>query len=180
MIFLATATLILLEIVKILIPAMIVFVTAYSILKTYLGKQYQMKLLETKNSLKKTTIPLKLQAYERLSLLCERISPPNLVLRLKTPGMNTEDLHMAMLIAIQQEFDHNISQQVYVSDHLWSIIKHARQHLINNISSMAAEVDTKDPASDFADKLLDYYDQTEEKPLDTAQRAIRREASLLL
>ena len=180
MIFLATATVILLEIVKILIPAILVFVTAYSILKTYLGKQYQMKLLETKNSLKKTTIPLKLQAYERLSLLCERISPQNLILRLKTPGMKTEDLHMAMLIAIQQEFDHNISQQVYVSDNLWSIIKYARQHTVNTISAIATDIESGEVASVLADKLLDHLDQSEEKPLDTAQRAIRREASLLL
>jgi len=180
MIFLATATIVLLEIVKILIPAIIVFVTAYTILKTYLGKQYQMKLLETKNSVKKTTIPLKLQAYERLSLLCERISPPNLILRLKSPGMNTDDFHMAMLIAVQQEFDHNISQQVYVSDNLWSIIKYARQHVVNTISAIAAEVEQGSSASVFADKLLDYYDQADENPLDTAQKAIRREASLLL
>ncbi len=180
MIFLATATVILLEIVKILIPAILVFVTAYTILKTYLGKQYQMKLLETKNSVKKTTIPLKLQAYERLSLLCERISPPNLVLRLKTPGMKTEDLHMAMLIAIQQEFDHNISQQVYVSDSLWAIIKYARQHVVNSISAIAAEEEQGTVASVFADKLIDFYDDAGANPLDTAQKAIRREASLLL
>ncbi|TVQ47271.1 MAG: hypothetical protein EA362_06630 [Saprospirales bacterium] len=180
MIFIATATVILLEIVKILIPAIIVFVTAYTILKTYLGKQYQMKLLETKESVRKTTIPLKLQAYERLSLLCERISPPNLILRLKTPGMKSEDLHMAILIAVQQEFDHNISQQVYVSDNLWSIIKYARQHVINSVSVVISDLEQGAPASVFADRLIDFYDESIENPLDTAQKAIRREASLLL
>nr|MBS0037301.1 hypothetical protein [Saprospiraceae bacterium] len=173
-------TILLLEIVKLVIPAAIVFATAYTILKTYLGKQYQLKLLETKNEVQKTTVPLKLQAYERLTLLCERISLPNLILRIKSPGMSAEDLHMALLIAVQQEFDHNISQQVYVSDNLWSIIKQARQHLINTISATSTEINKDDPGSALADKLLTTYDESQEKPLETAQKAIRREASLLL
>ncbi len=176
----ATPTVIILEIVKLVIPAAIVFATAYTILKTYLGKQYQMKLLETKNEVQKTTVPLKLQAYERLTLLCERISIPNLILRIKSPGMSADDLHMAMLIAIQQEFDHNISQQVYISDNLWSIIKQARQHVVNSISAASVEVNKDGAGSELADKLLSFYDQSEERPLETAQRAIRREASLLL
>lgn len=172
--------LILLEIVKLVIPAAIVFATAYTILKTYLGKQYQLKLLETKAAIKQTTIPMKFQAYERLSLLCERISPPNLVLRIKAPGMTVDDLHMALLVAIQQEFDHNISQQVYVSDNLWKIIKHSRQNLINSISSAASGLNQSDKGQFLADKILDEYDESGDKTLDTAQMAIRREAALLL
>lgn len=173
-------TTILLEIVKLTLPAIIVFATAYNILKSYLNKQYQMKLLETKNSLKSTSLPLKLQAYERLSLLCERIIPGNLLLRIKSPGMTVEDLHMALLVAVQQEFDHNISQQVYVSDNLWSIIKQARQHTINLISACAAELNQSDNCSKLSELLLEEYDNMGEKPLDTAQKAIRREAGLLL
>ena len=171
---------ILLEIVKLTLPAMVVFAAAYSILKSYLNKQYQMKQLETKSSVRQTTLPLKFQAYERLSLLCERINPGNLILRIKSPGMTVEDLHIALLVAIQQEFDHNISQQVYISDNLWSIIKYTRQHLVNTITTCAAELRQDEDSKKLSDLLLEQYDQIEEKPLDTAQIAIRREAALLM
>ncbi|TVR90042.1 MAG: hypothetical protein EA411_01005 [Saprospirales bacterium] len=171
---------ILLTIVKLTLPAAVVFATAYTILKNFLDKQYQMKLLEVKNDNRKTTIPLKFQAYERLALLCERISPGNLILRIKSPGMTVEDFHMALLIAIQQEFDHNISQQVYVSDNLWNIIKYTRQHLINTITACAAELDKREPAEKLSELLMENFDEMEEKPLETAQKAIRREASVLM
>ncbi len=171
---------ILLTIVKLTLPAAVVFATAYTILKNFLDKQYQMKLLEVKNDNRKTTIPLKFQAYERLALLCERISPGNLILRIKSPGMTVEDFHMALLIAIQQEFDHNISQQVYVSDNLWNIIKYTRQHLITTITACAAELDKREPADKLSEMLMENFDEMEEKPLETAQKAIRREASVLM
>ena len=107
-----------LEIVKITVPALIVFLTVYFVMKTYLDKQYQIQLLQFKKDQKNTTTPLKLQAYERLSLFCERISIPNLVLRMKTKGASSAALRVSLLMAVQQEFEHNISQQIYISDQL--------------------------------------------------------------
>ena len=107
----------LLEIIKIDIPAVIVYYTVHTLLKQYLDKQYQLRQLEYKQSQNAGSTKLRLQAYERLSVLCERIAIPNLVLQLKTSEMTSADLKAAMLIAIQQEFEHNISQQIYLSDH---------------------------------------------------------------
>ncbi|HMW75898.1 MAG TPA: hypothetical protein PKD40_09585, partial [Saprospiraceae bacterium] len=72
--------------------------------------------MELKQNANAVTLPLKLQAYERLSLFCERISIPSLILRLNQPGMNTQALRYAMLISIQKEFEHNITQQMYISE----------------------------------------------------------------
>ena len=78
---------VILELVKITVPALIVFLTVYYLMKHFLENQYQVKMLECKQNQQNTTIPLRLQAYERLSLFCERISIPSLVLRVRGEGM---------------------------------------------------------------------------------------------
>ena len=106
---------VMLEIIKITIPALVVFFTVYTLLKQFMEGQYKTQMLQFKQNQHKTTIPLRLQAYERLSLFCERISIPNLVLRLRNENMTAAELRMALMLGIQHEFEHNITQQVYVS-----------------------------------------------------------------
>ena len=73
----------LLEILKITAPALVVFFTVYYLMKEYLAKQYSIRLLDLKENQQKSTLPLRLQAYERLSMFCERINLPSLILRLR-------------------------------------------------------------------------------------------------
>ncbi len=169
-----------LEIVKITIPALIVFLTVYYLLKTYLDKQYQLKLLEFKQNQKDTTIPLRLQAYERLSLFCERISIPNLTLRLKTEDQTVASFRLALLMTIQQEFEYNITQQVYVSGQLWQIIKIARDNTVGIIEAIAGELSPKAPSSDLVNLLLKYVDSEASEATGKALEAIKKEASILM
>ncbi len=167
-----------LEIVKITIPALIAFFTAYFILREFLTKQHQMKLVELRQGQQKKTLPLRFQAYERLSLFCERISIPNLVLRLRTENSNAAALHIALLMAIQQEFEHNISQQVYVSDQLWQIIKMARENNMSLINMVAERVDPKAPSSELATALM--KEDEGKSSTDKALFAIKKEAGMLM
>lgn len=169
-----------LEILKYTIPGLLVFLTAYFMLKTYLDKQYQLRLLEIQQEGKKSSTPLKLQAYERLSLLCERSSIPNLILRLKQKESTVASLRMAMLIALQQEFEHNVTQQIYVSDQLWEILKLARNETVNIIEAVAEPLDAQAPAEELAQRLLAFNQQNEQQPMNTALQAIKREAGLML
>jgi len=68
-----------------------------------------------------------LQAYERLILLMERITPDNLIMRIDSTGMNTNEFHLELLSNIRAEFDHNISQQLYVSDLVWQDVYNAKK-----------------------------------------------------
>lgn len=170
----------LLEILKFTLPALIVFLTAYFVLKQYLDRQYQLRALELKTDQQKTTLPLRLQAYERLALLCERTAIPNLLVRLRTDSGTAAGLRLSMLIAIQQEFDHNVSQQVYISDKLWSILKAARTETENIIAGVAEQVDSKGPAEAYAQLMLKYLSTLELSPTDQALLAIRKEAGLLM
>ena len=171
---------VILEIIKTTVPALVVFATVYYLMKQYLDKQHALKALEFRQNVGKTTVPLKLQAYERLSLFCERISVPNLVLRLRSEGQNASLLRVSMLVAIQQEFEHNITQQVYVSDNLWQIIKVARDNTVGIINGVAENIDPKASGEEYANALLHYTNTQEVTALDKALQAIKREAGILL
>ena len=70
----------------------------------------------------RVTLPSNFKAYERLILLCERINIADLILRLKAPGTSAVELKSALLLAVQQEFEHNLTQQLYVTEELWQVL----------------------------------------------------------
>lgn len=167
------------EILKFTIPALIMFWAVQSLFKQFLQGQQQMRMMEIKQQQSGTTLPLRLQAYERLSLFCERISIPNLIMRLKTEGMQAGALRVALMMAIQQEYEHNLTQQVYVSEKLWEIIKLSRTDTINVVTSVAEGVDPKADANELVKALFKTLEEREGSPLLTAQAAIKKEAGLL-
>ncbi len=171
---------VILEIVKITVPALIVFFTVYSLLKQYLEGQYKSQMLQFKQNQNNTTIPLRLQAYERLSLFCERISIPNLILRLRTDDMTATDLRLALMLGIQQEFEHNITQQVYVSDQLWQIVKISRDDTLNIINLVYNSVDPKSDGREYAGTIFKYLQTREAISTERALVAIKKEAGLLM
>lgn len=171
---------VILEIIKISVPALIVFATVYYLMKQYIDGQNRMRMLEIRQNQQKKTIPLRLQAYERLSLFCERISIPNLMLRVRNEGMSADQLRISMMIAIQQEFEHNITQQVYVSENLWKIIQIARDDAVNLLNQVHQQTDENTDVRTFSKMLLHATAQREVNPLERALLAIKKEAGLLL
>ena len=171
---------VILEIIKVSLPALIVFATVYHLMKQFFEKQYQLKTLEYQQKHSKSAVPLKLQAYERLSMFCERIAVPSMILRLRNDNQTAAALRVAMLLAIQQEFEHNITQQVYVSKNLWEIIKFARDETVMTINGVAEKVDPQAPGKELAGTLLNYVSSQEGSVLDKALIAIKKEASLIL
>lgn len=169
-----------LEVLKLTIPALIVFLTAYYILKTYLENQYRLKMAEIKQGQIQTTLPLKLQAYERLSMLCERIAIPNLLLRIRKDGMTAGELQVSLLLAIQQEYEHNITQQVYVSGQLWEIIKMARDEAVNVVALVAEKVGPRADGKELAQALFNIVNQREAMAVEKALMAIKKEAAIVL
>ena len=122
----------------------------YKIASAYFDNQQksqmlQMKIDEHKESLKVVT-PIRLQAYERMALYLERISPNSLILRTFRPGMDLKTLQVAMTKSIRDEWEHNLSQQVYLSPELWTRIREAKDEMINLVNSSAVSLtDETDP-----------------------------------
>jgi hypothetical protein len=170
----------LLEIIKLTIPGLLTFLAAYFVLKTYMENQQKLEQLKMQREQQKSSLPLRLQAYERLSLFCERISLPSLLLRVRKQGMSSGELRIALLLAVQQEYEHNITQQVYVSTQLWEIIKVTRDEAVNAISIIAEKAGSKSDATELAGMLLAYVNQQEVMAVEKALIAIKKEAATRL
>jgi hypothetical protein len=171
---------VLLEIIKVTVPALIVYLTVHTLLKQFLEGQYRMKAAELQQDRQASTTPMRFQAYERLSLLCERIALPNLIMRVRPDGMSVAEYRLTLMLAIQQEFEHNITQQVYVSQQLWEIIKTARDHTVEVINLSADNMTPKGDAKELAQFILSLPQENTVGALDKALVAIKREAASLL
>jgi len=168
-----------LDILKLTIPAVIVGATAYLLLKSLLDERQRMDRALLRNDAQKITLPLRLSAYERLMLLCDRADIANTMLRVRMPNMKVRELRGVLLMAINQEFEHNVSQQLYVSDTLWQIIRIAKNNTLALVTLTAPELDPDAPADALAHALLQALDEQSITPLQTAILAVRTEAGQL-
>lgn len=169
-----------LELLKYTIPGLLVFVSSYFLLKQYLDDKLRSELAAQRNESVRITLPLKLQTYERLILLCDRASVPNTLLRIRMPGMTSGELRGALMLAISQEFDHNTSQQLYVSDTLWKIISLAKNETLTIVSETAPELDPKSDSSELIGVLFKVLEENGQSTmLQKAIVAIRTEAGQL-
>jgi hypothetical protein len=114
-----------------------------------------------------TTRPLQLQAYERLVLLCERISLPSLISRTSQPGLSAREMQMFLIESIKQEYEYNISQQVYVSILAWDAVRNLRDQSILIINQIANILPPDARATDLNKQLLEVMMNHEDKALHT-------------
>lgn len=168
-----------LEILKYTLPSLVVFATAYYLLKQYITSQYDLKALEVKAGYSKQAIPLKLQAYERLLLFCDRISLPSLLLRLRDQEITAGQIKNAMIISVQKEYEHNMAQQLYASHKLWEIITLAKNDTIAIISNGGKGVSDDDTSQAFIQNLMKQLGDGK-SPIDVAIMAIKEEAKIIL
>ena len=122
----------------------------YMLTKRYFDNRQKEQMLQMRidqqREAQRVATPLRLQAYERMALFLERISPNSLVLRCYQPGMDLKLLQGVMTKNIRDEWEHNLSQQVYVSPELWLRIRGAKDEMINLVNSSAVTLaDTTDP-----------------------------------
>jgi len=118
---------------------------------------YKLKLLDMKTGNSKDIVPLKLQAYERLTLFIYRVSPENLIPRVTLPGMTANQLKIALIQNIQQEFEHNITQQVFVSNGVWGATVAFKNSFANLVSAKAKELDGGAVAYDLGKLIVEEY-----------------------
>jgi hypothetical protein len=165
------------ELLKITIPALIVAFTAYYLIRQLTLSTTDKLQQELKIKNQKEVLLLRLQAYERLILLMERITPDNLVMRTDTTGLNFADFHLELLSIIRAEYDHNISQQLYVSDSVWQETTIAKEEIIKLINICFNEI--KEPSLLAIKKRIVETHIQSNMPTLKAIKAIKAEARLL-
>ncbi len=103
-----------------------------------------------------STRALQLQAYERLVILADRIAIPNLVSRSNQPGLSKTEMQLLLVQVIKQEFEHNLSQQIYVSPEAWEAIRNLREQNIHLINQVASILPPDTTGTDLNKQLLDF------------------------
>ncbi|MEP2935130.1 MAG: hypothetical protein ABJM06_05395 [Gilvibacter sp.] len=116
-----------------LLPAILVGIVAYYFFKGHTANEEGRRRYLIQQEAQKNTIPMRLQAYERLTILLERIDPNRLLVRVKPLNKDLEAYESLLISNIEQEFDHNISQQIYVSQECWNLINAAKNATIHVI-----------------------------------------------
>ena len=114
-----------------------------------------------------STKPLKLQAYERLVILCERISLPNLISRVNQPHLTAREMQYMLVENIKQEFEYNASQQIYVSQAAWEAVRNLRDQSLLIINSISKTLPADAKANDLNKGLLEIIMQQDNAALHT-------------
>ena len=138
-----------------ILPAVLVMMLAVYMLNKVLNHDHTRRVFEYKKSVAKEMVPLRMQAYERLALFLERMQPSNLLLRVQKPNMKSSMLHVVLLKTIRSEFDHNMSQQVYVSDDVWQLINKGKDQLIGVINQNVTSVSPDSDATEFGKLIIE-------------------------
>jgi hypothetical protein len=144
----------LLELIKYTLPSLVVLATAYYLLKMFLDKETEKTQMQMRLDVQKISLPVRMQAYERLVLLLERIDPASLLVRTNQPGMSASQLHSALIQTIRSEFEHNLSQQLYVSVKAWEMLRNAREESVKRINTAAMKLSPEATSADLASLIL--------------------------
>ncbi len=162
-----------------LAPSLLVFGTSYFLVKRFLDNEQKMKYAELKRTMDQNLLPLRLQAYERIVLYLERISPNNLLIRVYEPGMNVVVFHRELLLNIKAEYEHNITQQVYVTNAAWSIVRKSRDELIKLINVSVSQCQPDAAGVELSKVIFQSMLESEEFPVQNAIDEVKNEAHSL-
>ncbi len=166
---------ILFDILKYTVSGCLVVLSAYFLLKNRLLFNTNIKTSNEKLILTKDIIVLKLQAFERLTLFIERINPLNIFVRLYEPGMLVKEMQGLILAEIRAEYQHNITQQLYVNTDTWILIKRVKDDTISIVNTASQQLNPEATAVDLSKLVFNRLSGFEVSPYDLALRVIKTE-----
>lgn len=168
----------LIEVLKIFLPAAAVFAAAFFVVQRFLDNDQKRREHELRKSSQASLTPLKLQAYERIVIFLERIHPNSIVVRVNKHGMTAQQLHVELVKTIKSEYEHNLSQQIYISYNAWELVKTAKEEIIKLINISATKVAHDNSSNDLAMMVLNITANLDKKlPNEVALEYIKKEVS---
>ncbi len=142
----------------------LVVLVAYLLLRGDIQQYFRWKNLEYQKEARSALQPLKLQAYERLILFIERIHPPQLFLRLHEQGIGLHQFQSVLLQEIRAEYQHNVTQQLYVSDRAWKVVKKLTEDTIAMVNNVAQGLPEDSTGLALSQKILQHLATLENDP----------------
>ena len=166
------------DILKIVLPAILVLLTAYLLIDKLLRSEIKRRNFELRKESLSTLTPIRLRAYERLILVLERTTPTALILNVAKPGMTNMELHTQLLASIRQEFSHNLSQQIYVSNEIWTCIRSAQESLLRLVNTCASKCNPANSANELSERIIQVYNASDQTPTEVAIDLLKKEVRL--
>jgi hypothetical protein len=159
----------LLELGKIILPAGLALYAMYLVVRSFIQKELDAKRLEVRARSVETVLPNRLHAYERICLFLERISPNSMILRLNNGPYSAREFQQLLLNEIREEYNHNVSQQVYMSEEVWTLVKTAKEDLIMTINDASTSMGEEATSIDLSKKI---FEKVMQKDIDPIQHAL--------
>lgn len=166
---------ILADLAKIIIPAAIVLYGMYLTVKSFTNKELERSMVDLKMKNRDIILPIRLQAYERITLFLERISPNNLVMRLNDSGFNAKQFQHILISEIRNEYNHNLSQQVYMTDEAWKLVVNVKEEIIAVINQAEHSLAEDAKSLELAKKIFSLMSEKEIDPVAAALSEIKNE-----
>jgi hypothetical protein len=163
------------DVIKYFVAGMAIFGAAYYILKPQMDRAAKYQLLEFRKSLTSQTLPLRLQAYERLVLFIERVNPASMLIRLNSTDYSANELQTMVVAEIREEYQYNVSQQIYVSSRAWGILRRVKDDTISIVTNAAKGLPEGATGLDLSRIILLHLSQQEDNPYDIALAVIRQD-----
>lgn len=169
------------DLLKIILPAIIVAGAIFYLFQQFLEKEQQRRLIELRLQASKDVLPIRLQAYERVVLFLERITPNNLLIRLSSAGQTAPDYHRLLIQEIRAEYEHNLSQQLYMSPEAWDQVKQGKEGVLTMINKAYHALAQPQQArgTELAKRVLETVINNEIDPTAQALNYVKHEATNL-
>jgi hypothetical protein len=156
-----------------------VLITAWVLIKKFLEREQKLQMIQLKMATQKDLLPLRLQAYERLTIYLERISPNVIMVNLYEPSATVVEFQSALIESIRTEFEHNFAQQIYVSAPIWTIVRNSKEEVVRLINSAASTLDPDAPSYQLSKKVFDSMIESADFPTQRAITIVKNEVSQL-
>ncbi|GAA4097301.1 hypothetical protein [Mucilaginibacter panaciglaebae] len=169
----------LLDIIKYTVAGLGVVWIAFYLLKPYLDRNEGIQLAELKKTISNQTLPLRLQAYERVVLFIERINPANLLVRLNNPDYSASELYVLIVAELRNEYQHNVTQQIYVSTNTWAIVKRLKDETLGLVNNAIKDLPENATGLELSRVVLIQISNVANNPYDAGLALIRKELEQL-
>jgi len=164
-----------LDIAKYVLPSLVVFGASYYVMKLFLENESRKRVLNIKLENAKLITPIRLQAYERIILFLERITPSNLIMRLYRKDITSIEFQTLLMQNIRDEYEHNLSQQIYFSEQSWELVKNAKEEIIKIINTAATTIEDNATSTELSHAIIGKTLEIKEMPTHRAISLIKRE-----
>ena len=149
-------------------------------MRQFFEEDYKKKLLELKEKNTGLITPIKLQAYERLTILLERIAPDNLIMMLSQPRQSATELRTQIINQVSEEFNHNISQQIYISSQAWELIKIIRENVLFIVDDSYKSLPENAKGTDLGKAILKELMNQKNHPTRGGIEFLKKEIALVM